>query len=54
MHGLAKIPIPASPRWQGNGVTSGDKALISVAFNPGKPSETKKLTAINAFTHDDL
>jgi hypothetical protein len=54
MHGLPKIPIPASPVWQGNGVDSDDKALFSVAFQSGKPSETKKLTAINAFTHDDL
>jgi len=54
MHGLPKIPIAASPVWQGNGVVSDDKALFSVVLKSGKPSETKKLTAINAFTHDDL
>jgi hypothetical protein len=54
MHVLPKIPIPASPLCQGNGVVSGIKTSISAAFKAGKPYETKKLTAINAFTHDDL
>ncbi|WP_207092354.1 S6 family peptidase, partial [Pantoea agglomerans] len=40
---------PASPVCQGNRVVSGIKASISAAFKAGKPYETKKLTAINAF-----
>jgi len=54
MHVLPKIPIPGHLTVAATARFLPDKPLLADAFQLTESSETKKLTAINAFTHHYL